>query len=278
MEERALRHAARLPTDDPTVLATRLYRFGTLPRSARWDRLVGLTDDTSLALGVGRGGPFGGALAASHTPSADAAWWSWRARSGAAGDGLERGSEGGIEGSLQHLPVAPLELPPSSWGPALRHKVYVSPRPEAMAPCLAALGPVITRHSAASLKVARGVQGLLRPDKIVLYADSESVRDLLATAVSDALGGLAAQRVPFTTALDGSSLVSCATDPPAPAAVGLLRRQSWRWWVTNRLASALVSIPRADRPERWEDARSTVDAAGVDTRGWSVTAQTWATS
>src|SRR5262249_57560169 len=85
-------------------------------------------------------------------------------------------------------------------------------------------------------------EGLLRPDKIVAYFPTldglRTASDRLATR----LDGCPAHGVPFTSELSGGGLLSWGVDPPASERlVNWQPQESWRLWLTNRLANALFT-------------------------------------
>jgi hypothetical protein len=87
--------------------------------------------------------------------------------------------------------------------------------------------------------------------------------------------------VPFTAALDDDGLLSWGVDPPA--AQHLLNwqpRESWRLWLTNRLANALLTArgtpaPTAKPREPWEYALERLRLDGVDTDTWAPHDRLW---
>jgi hypothetical protein len=96
--------------------------------------------------------------------------------------------------------------------------------------------------------------------------------------LAEALTGFPAHGVPFTAAIDASGLVSWGVDPPrSEAIVAWQERESWRLWVTNRLAAALVSArnARSDGVEPWQFAIERLRLAGVDPDSWTPTEILW---
>ncbi|MFE1859298.1 hypothetical protein [Streptomyces anandii] len=150
-------------------------------------------------------------------------------------------------------------------------KLYVSPTTEHLAGAVAASVPLIMRAAEVlGWKVADTVDTMVRPDKFVIYLESwRALRDL-AGELSSALAGVPVHGVPFTcdTGLDG--LLSWGLDPaPSPDGPGSLA-DSWRTWVTARLAGGLVQARQAGLtgPQAHAAALRRARAAGVDTSTW----------
>ncbi len=92
-----------------------------------------------------------------------------------------------------------------------------------------------------------------------------------------ALAGLAADGVPFTAACSADGLLSWGIDPPAEPGADLASRESWRLWLTNRLALALVAArgAAATMPP-WQFALARLALAGIDPRSWAPGEVNWA--
>lgn len=248
LSRRAVRYAQDLPVDDVHVLSRRMYAYGAIPRGPRWDRVAGPADDTSGLLGLGAGGPAQRALAAEYEGAVHPHWLSW----------ARRGAEA--------------EEPP--------YKLYVSPRPELLARCFPAIAEVLAAHDVTSFKVGRGVLGLLRPDKVVVYLDDRDALERVAASLAGALGDCPAHGVPFSAELAGDGLLSWGMDPPARERLLDARPQeSWRLWVTNRLAGAIVFARAAGCDvEPWEYAVDRLALEGVDPVTWLPADSIWAVS
>jgi hypothetical protein len=144
-------------------------------------------------------------------------------------------------------------------------KLYVSPRPEALADAFPQIVAELVEASVRSFKVGRGSDGLLRPDKVIAYFDSRSELDTVARGLERGLRGCPAQGVPFTAELAGDGLLSWGVDPPLghPA-------MSWRAWVTGRLAERLVAHQAVSLPDPVDATLGDMRRAGVDPNGWLV--------
>ena len=229
---RAVRYGQALSLSGVAELSRRLYGFGTIPRSPRWEHFA-----EPGALGLTREGH---ALAA-YEGAVHRGWLAWTR---ANGDTHERR--------------------------ALPFKLYVSPRPEAFAESLPAVIGILSEHEVRSFKVGRGVLGALRSDKLVAYLEDSERLDRLACALARALDGCPAHGVPFTAEASADGLLSWGMDPPSTERLlDAQPHESWRLWVTNRLASSLIhaqAAPGGVAP--WEFALDRLTLEGVDPSTW----------
>lgn len=212
---------------EPEAAARWLYRFGTLPHTPAIDRDFGPDDDPMAVLGLTIGGRARRLLEAAYEPTSFQGWYSF-AR-------------------------------PVTGAPFMSAcKLYVSPRPEALADAFPRIAAEFVRLDVRSFKVGRGAEGLLRPDKLIAYFDDHDHMHAVAVALEDTLRGCPAQGVPFTTESGGDGLLSWGVDPPLGNAAA-----SWRSWVTKRLAARLTA-PRATVEGVLAGMRQT----GVDPETW----------
>lgn len=146
------------------------------------------------------------------------------------------------------------------------YKLYLSPQLVALQECWQSVLPVIIESQAVGLKIGADARGLLRPDKIV--AHFENYRALMETAdeLRKALVGFPWQGVPFTAALDSSGLLSWGVDLPSANC------ESWRSWLTYRLATAIIDASKTDLPvEPWQYAIERLRLEGINTQDWTPT-------
>ena len=113
----------------------------------------------------------------------------------------------------------------------------------------------------------------MRPDKIVAYFPSFERLAEAAGAVQSRLGGVPAQGVPFTSEIGGDGLTSWGMDPPASER-SWAGRESWRLWLTHRLARALLAA-RGVAEEPWQFALERLRLEGIDTGTWTPAAGLW---
>ncbi|MFD6115527.1 hypothetical protein ACFWG0_36330 [Streptomyces yangpuensis] len=155
-------------------------------------------------------------------------------------------------------------------------KLYVSPTPEHLADTVAASVPLIAEAPGViGWKVADTIGAMVRPDKFMVYLESERALQDLAAALAPVLAGTDVHGVPFTcdTGLDG--LLSWGLDPAASPDRHHALVDSWRTWVTARLAGGLAQARRAGLTGRQAHfaALQRIQAAGVDPSTWQPTAE-----
>jgi hypothetical protein len=164
--------------------------------------------------------------------------------------------------------------------PGVTYKLYVSPVPAAIEEAFAETVEAVALAGGRNFKVGRDVHGLLRPDKPVAYFDEFEQLCSAAERLRTTLDGCAAHGVPFTAELAGNALLSWGIDPPAHlhSLTWSPESESWRLWITNRLAGALISA-KASHPasiEPWRFALKRLRFDGVDTDTWTPDRTVWA--
>jgi hypothetical protein len=253
----ALRYGQDLDVDDAFVLSYRLYGYNRRPLTPRWKRLLGSGGGSSEAvlswLGVGRGGRWRQELDRGWESRGPNDWWlSWSSRA----------------------PVDALTGSGATW------KLYISPAPEVLPESFGAILEALAAARAPQFKIGADAWGLLRADKIVAYFPSFELLAAAADALASRLSGMPAQGVPFTSEIGGDGLLSWGVDPPREETA--LGAESWRLWLTHRLARALISAKSASRrlegaegAEPWRFALERVRLEGVDTDTWTPGAMLW---
>jgi len=226
--------AARGVSADPGGIAHWLYRFGTVPRGPAIDRDFGPDDDPMAVLGMTAGGATRRLLESAYEPSSLPGWYSF-ARIG-----------------------VPVQLTAAC-------KLYVSPRPEALAEAFPRVVAELARAEVRSFKVGRGIEGLLRPDKVIAYFDSGDDLAQVAAVLARVLFRCPAQGVPFTADIAGDGLLSWGVDPPVGHAA-----LSWRSWVTKKLAASLAGRRAMAADDSVAATLADIRVAGVDPERWLV--------
>jgi len=247
----ALRYGQALAVDDPFLLSWRLYTYNHRPLTPRWQRRLPTADAVERYLGIAAGGACRPLLERRWTATGTSPWLSWRARTrGAAEDRRPSGEP--------------------TW------KLYVSPLPETLADGFGAVLEAFAAGRASHFKIGADAAGLLRPDKIVAYFPSFERLAEAAEAVTSRLAGTPAQGVPFTSEIGGEGLVSWGVDP-AHEQADWGSGESWRLWLTHRLARALLSARAAEAGgmEPWRFAVERLRLDGVDTDTWTPGALAW---
>jgi len=246
----ALRYAQALAVDDPVALSWRIYGFNRRPVTPRWKRLLPSAEAVERHLGIERGGRNRQALDRRWQPGKRSEFWlTWHARSGRPGAARSGGAT---------------------------YKLYVSPSPEALEEGFGAILGALSSSQAQQFKVGADAAGLLRPDKIVAYFPDFDRLSEAAGRLAERLAGLPAHGVPFTAEIAGDGLVSWGADPPETERSPLLGGgESWRLWLTNRLAVALLAARAGGAPKPWRFALDRVRLEGVDTETWTPGALLW---
>lgn len=246
LSEQALQYGAAIEIDEPPLLAARLYAFNRVPLSPEWVLL--LPDSQTVRTFL-----FDGAKDLTKwNLSADEANGEWFvfSRAGRRGRGVR----------------------PLTW-----YKLYISPWHHYLRDALEGVMKVLAHHRVEQFKISRSPAGLLRPDKIVAYFDAREDLAGAADELGKKLAGIPAQGVPFTAGISRDGMLSWGIDPPAEAVSGLAARESWRQWITMRLASALVAARRSPsqvlQPERY--ALERVRLEGIDVNNWIPTGGAW---
>jgi hypothetical protein len=250
----AIEYGQALAIESSAELSARLYTYNTLPASPAWRVRVPGPDAVPGFLGIDAGGRNRRVLDRWYAPAPpaheNASWRAWH---------LRRSRE--TRGDL--------------WHP--RYKLYISPRPEALPESIGAIVDLLGAARVSSFKIGRDLYGLLRPDKIVAYCGDFEELAALATRLREALAECPAQGVPFTAGIDPAGLLSWGTDPPRETQeFAGLEQESWRLWVTNRLAVALLAgkAQSADVPPA-EFALERLRLDGVDTDTWTPRQAIW---
>lgn len=240
----ALVFAASLDSEDVQFVARRLYTYNTVPRPRALAQRFASRAEVSAFLGI--------------SPRA-----AWRRRIA----GAFREDPGGIRRGPWRL-----WLNRVNDRRALRHKIYVSPQPLSAPWVLAVVASTCSDLDVPAFKVGADLDGLLRPDKIVVYVPDAAAVGAVGAELRARLRGVEAQGVPFTSPLGDTGLLSCAVDPLRGPAGAPGRAWSWRTDVAWRLAESITgSRGQGDVASRVEAALARLRADGIDPVGWCLT-------
>jgi hypothetical protein len=250
----ALQYAQALEISESTKLSARLYAYNRLPITPAWKRKLSTPETVAEYLGIQGSRILQRMLEQDwlqvSPPAPYDGWLAWKSR---------------------HAQLAPSTL-------KFTYKLYISPPAELMREVMETTVAVLTKVQAPHFKVGKDIYGLLRPDKLMVYFwDFESLQEA-ADQLLQRLKGIPAQGVPFTAELGGEGLLSWGIDPPEEEQVlSWQGRESWRLWVTNHLATALLAAKSAQSAtvEPWQFAVERLHLEGIDTETWTPTAEMW---
>jgi hypothetical protein len=250
----ALQYGQALTGLSDVELGSRLYLYGRQPISPQLQRR--LTDSPAVAsfLGIEGGGRLAQSLAHdwASAPGGRGArdyWWQWTSR---------------VD-------------PPRGDSQRASYKLYVSPVVDDIPESLDVIvGALPCARGVTGFKVAVGLAGICRPDKIVMYFTQLDDLFSFSELLRSQLTGCGVHGVPFTAAASEDGLLSWGADPPRGAA-GRDGASSWRMWVTWRLAEYLIAgqVGRTGAMEPWEYALERLKLAGIDTETWIPTNGMW---
>jgi hypothetical protein len=248
LSQAALEYAQALAIDDVVRLSARLYFYNRIPMTANWTRRMSSEIAVSEFLGI------------SSSTNRNCLQKNWIL--------VERSAS--YNGWFQWQSRRNRPTGRDRYG----YKLYVSPRPEALPTAFRAVVGVLDNSAAHAFKIGCDSIGLLRPDKLVLYFSDFDLLEQAAREIALSLSGCAAHGVPFTAAIDDNGLLSWGIDPlPEKDALSWQGPESWRLWITNRLATALVSA-RNNCPgtlQPWQFALERLRLENVDTGTWAPT-------
>lgn len=239
ISHQALQYGARLHIEDPQALADRLYCYNRRPHTRAWLRRWP-TSSALLGMLTSQIEDLEQYWVAVPPSARNPGWFVWHSRSA---DG-----------------------PP----PRLTYKLYIAPHVEDLPVVIRCAFPLLAACGATSVKVGNSAVGLLRPDKLVAYFPDAATLQAAVAGLVPRLPQVSVQAVPFTCAIDASDLLSWSIDPPHDPARLPWEGESWRRWVTMRLALALVDAQQVESPiPPWQYARERVRLDGINPDTWN---------
>jgi hypothetical protein len=247
----ALKYGQALECSHAPELSWRLYYYNRLPASPNWSNRIKSERDFAHYLGLESGSAIQSLLDREwtrHDPPPDNPGW---------------------------LFLRSRNIPFSK----SRYKLYISPHSEDLRETLRLALPVLTDMRMPSFKVARNLYGVLRPDKLIVYVPTFKQLQAISDSLLIKLKNVRAHGVPFTAGIDTRGLLSWGIDPPRGEQLSSWQGTSWRLWVTDRLAVALLSAkesPSETEFEPWQFALRRISAEGVDTSNWTPAKIEWA--
>lgn len=247
ISQEALRYAESLALSEAPMLSARLYFYNRMPLSPQWTQRIPSPEAVTRWLGLEAGSPL--------CARVERVW---------------------------------IDTPPLPENPGWRqfrshccaggasYKLYVNPQTEFFREALAEAVPVFEEYGFSAFKLGRDLPAVLRPDKLVAYAQSRKQIDSAAAALLRRLRGMPPQVVPFTAAIDDEGLLSWGIDPPRAERVSTWQGTSWRRWITDRLAVALIAARASGAPSPSQFALQRLAVEGIDVRSWTPADLEWA--
>jgi len=253
----ALRYAAALEINDAVKLSARIYFYNRIPVTPYWKRRWPDAETVLRCLRDTGEGAYHAVFANNFTLAPTSrpytGWLTWADRA--------------------RIPSRPMNK--------VVYKLYVSPLPTHVEEAFAAIITTLAHGWCFRFKVGCDAHGLLRPDKIVCYFENFDDLKQFAIALEPKITGFPVHGVPFSAPMTYGGLLSWGIDPPRDEArLQWMESESWRLWVTNRLANALIAArDKADNAiEPWRFAMERLRLAGVDTETWTPNESTWLTT
>jgi hypothetical protein len=151
------------------------------------------------------------------------------------------------------------------------YKLYISPVIRDLPKVMNVVLPILTASKAFSFKIGNGIQGLLRPDKMVAYFNNRSSMLQAAGELKNKFNDCKVQGVPFTAQIDDTGILSWGFDPPGSDVLSPIEGGSWRCKITDQIALAIMQA-KTEQP----DHRRAIDfigsklfVAGIDPCDWT---------
>jgi hypothetical protein len=252
----ALKYAQELTWLNERELSFRIYCYGRQPVTPALYREVGPASALKRRLGLDSDGPVQRITGdrwrpLSGNPEGHTAWWQWsRTMPGASTLAADR----------------------------MTYKLYVSPSVSEVAGVLESVAALLaTCRGPTGFKVGAGVEGICRPDKIVVYFPQFEDLQRFGWALEEKIRGCPAHGVPFSADVSADGLLTWGIDPPAAWSRTKSRRTSWRMWLAGLLAEYLLlgTGPEPADPLLWQFALNRLRLSGIDTDTWIPAGTSW---
>ena len=247
----ALRCIQDTPLEDPKAIASWLYGYNCIPMSPSWARRFAGPEQIKNLLGLQPGGSVETILNdANYIHHQVPGWHTWQSLS----DEWESGDD------------------------SPTYKLYVSPQPKVLAETLPVVASCFVQTNVPTFKLGIDGFGLLRPDRLIAYFSEYPALEETSRVLQQALSVCPAHGVPFTAALTADGLLSWGIDPPRSGQIpGWRGIESWRVWVTNLLARAVLRAKSlGDRAmEPWHYALLRLHLEGVQIDTWLPSVSMW---
>jgi hypothetical protein len=244
----ALRYGQALALSDSIQLSNRLYLYNRIPLSPSWLRTFSSPEAVSDYLGIQAG--------KSTSIILDRCW--------------SKVSLPSVNTSRMMWESCSCFARPEKSG--LTYKLYISPVCEYVRDAFQLAVEIFSRAQVPHFKIGKDAIDLLRPDKFIVYFWSLEALKEAADQLEQHLKGIPAQGVPFPASSAGNGLLSWGIDPPPdPQQLPWYGRESWRLWITNRLATALLAAKaiQMNSLEPWQFALERLRLENIDTDTWT---------
>jgi hypothetical protein len=152
------------------------------------------------------------------------------------------------------------------------YKVYLSPLPDETPEVFKIVKDTVADSGANSMKTGRVLSALLRADKLIVYFRTISGALEYAESLVRATSSFRGQGVPFTYQVaPDNCLISIGVDPPGKFGLD----NSWRRYVTDKLALAIQAFHRSKRDDPIAYIRAHMSMFGVDVERWRPVSRDW---
>ena len=165
----ALRYGEMVQIDAPTALSARIYFYNRIPITPRWAHRLSTRHAVLEFLGLTKGG---------ETRDCSRTTGRWRRLTT-------------CEAGWQPGKPRASTRPRSQDAPA--HKLYVSPMPGQLRDAIEVVVRVLTEYGPTAFSVGADLQGILRPDKLVLYFADGRTLDAVAKRLVRSLDGISSR-------------------------------------------------------------------------------------
>ncbi len=156
------------------------------------------------------------------------------------------------------------------------YKMYVSPLPSSLREVYEKTIMLLSSTKAFSFKTGINQDGMLRPDKFVIYFHEYEHLHEAAALLNTQLKEYPVQGVPFTAQLDDTGLLSYGIDPPGNNKLDS-QGGSWRAHVAEKLAVAVLQAKEAqlDAKDAYEYIINKIYLEQIDPHTWVPQQDIW---
>lgn len=155
---------------------------------------------------------------------------------------------------------------------AAGYKVYLCPMPEDVPAVFKLVRENVAGTGAHAMKTARVASALLRCDKLIVYFRSISEALEFVEGLRKGTSSFRGQGIPFSYQVNRESpMISIGVDPPGKFGID----NSWRRYVTDKLALAIQGCHREKADSPLEYIRTNMRIFGVDIDEWRPVNRDW---